>query len=58
MFYHCIEILITTRCTSRQSLTEPFERHPHETVKHTQTICRQIANELFECVSSFCGIGF
>ena len=26
-------------------------------VKHTQTIRRQIANELFECVWSFCGIG-
>ena len=26
-------------------------------VKHTQTISRQIANELFECVWPFCGIG-
>ena len=25
-------------------------------VKHTQTICRQIANELFECVWLFCEI--
>ena len=26
-------------------------------VKHTQTIRRQIGNELFECVSPFCEIG-
>ena len=26
-------------------------------VKHTQTICRQIADELFECVRPFCEIG-
>ena len=26
-------------------------------VKHTQTICRRIADELFECVWPFCGIG-
>ena len=25
-------------------------RQPHKMVKHTQTICRQIADELFECV--------
>ena len=26
-------------------------------VKHTQPIRRQIADELFECVWSFCGVG-
>ena len=26
-------------------------------VKHTQTIRRQFADELFECVWPFCGIG-
>ena len=26
-------------------------------VKHTQTIRRQIAEELFECVWPFCGVG-
>ena len=26
-------------------------------VKHTQTIRRQFAEELFECVRPFCGIG-
>ena len=26
-------------------------------VKHTQTICRQFADELFECVWPFCEIG-
>ena len=28
-----------------------------QNVKHTQTICRQFADELFECVWPFCGIG-
>ena len=26
-------------------------------VEHTQTICQQITDELFECVWPFCGIG-
>ena len=29
----------------------------HKMVKPTQTICQQIADELFECVWTFCGIG-
>ena len=29
----------------------------HKMVKHTQTICRQITDELLECVWSFCGVG-
>ena len=29
----------------------------HKMVKHTQTIRRQIADELFECVWLFCEIG-
>ena len=29
---------------------EPFKRHFHKMVKHTQTIRRQIADDLFECV--------
>ena len=29
----------------------------HKMVKHTQPIRRQFADELFECVSQFCGIG-
>ena len=36
--------------------TEPFKRQFHKIVKHTQTIRRQIADELFECVRPFCGI--
>ena len=28
----------------------PFKRQPHKMVKDTQTIRRQIADELFECV--------
>ena len=34
----------------------PFKRQPH-LVKHTQTIRRQIADELFECVLPFCVVG-
>ena len=32
------------------------KRQSHEMVKHTQTICRQIADELFECIWSFWGL--
>ena len=35
----------------------PLKYQPHKMVKHTQTIRRQIANELFECVWLFCGVG-
>ena len=34
-----------------------FKRQPHLTVKHTQTIRRQITDELFEYVWPFCGVG-
>ena len=34
-----------------------FKRQFYKMVKHTQTIRRQIADELFECVWPFCGIG-
>ena len=33
-----------------------FDKY-HKMVKHTQTIRRQFADELFECVWPFCGIG-
>ena len=36
---------------------QPFKRQFHKMVKHTLKIRRQIAYKLFECVSSFCGIG-
>ena len=35
----------------------PFKGQPHKMVKHTQTIRRQFAEELFECVWPFCEIG-
>ena len=35
----------------------PFKRQSQKMVKHTQTIRRQIADELFERVWPFCGIG-
>ena len=34
-----------------------FKRQPHKVVKHTQTIRRQIADELFEYVWPFLGVG-
>ena len=34
-----------------------FKRQSHKIVKHTETIRRQIADELFECVWPFCWIG-
>ena len=36
---------------------QPFKRKPHKMVKHIQTIRRQIADELFECVWPFLGVG-
>ena len=35
----------------------PFKRQSHKMVKHTQTVRRQIADELFECIWPFYGIG-
>ena len=32
-------------------------RQPHEMVRHTQTICLQIAGELFDWVLPFWGVG-
>ena len=29
---------------------QPFKRQNHKIVKHTQTICREITDKLFECV--------
>ena len=37
--------------------TQRIKRQPHKIVKHTLTIHRQIADELFECVGPFCGVG-
>ena len=34
----------------------PFKHQPLKMVKHTQTIRRQYADELFECVWPFCGV--
>ena len=35
----------------------PFKRQSRKMVKHTQTIRRQFADELFECVRPFYEIG-
>ena len=34
----------------QQTCIYPFKRQPYKMVKHTQTIRRQAADELFECV--------
>ena len=34
-----------------------FKRQFHKMVKHAQIIRQQIADEMFECVWQFCGIG-
>ena len=36
---------------------ERFKHQSHKMVKHTQTIRRQFADELFVCVWPFCEIG-
>ena len=36
---------------------ESFKRQINKVAKHTQTIRRQVADELFECVWPFCMIG-
>ena len=37
-------------------MTQPFVCQPYKTVKHTQTIRRQKADELFVCVWPFFGL--
>ena len=51
--------LIRNHCTNVYAdwSTLPFKRQFHKMVKHTQTIRRQIADELFECVWQYYGIG-
>ena len=39
------------------SLYSTFKPQPQKMVKQTQTIRRQIADELFECVWPFCRVG-
>ena len=34
-----------------------FQAPTPQKVKHTQTICRQLGHELFECVWPFSGVG-
>ena len=34
-----------------------FKRQINKLAKHTQTIRRQFADELFECVRPFCAVG-
>ena len=46
------ELLVTTHFQ-----LHPFKRQSHKMGKHTQIIRRQIADELFDCVRTFCEIG-
>ena len=46
------ELLVTTHFQ-----LYPFKRQSHKMAKHTQIIRRQIADELFDCVRTFCEIG-
>ena len=49
-----------TCSTSQQNkltINFTFKHQPHKMVKHTQTIRRETADELFECVWSCCGVG-
>ena len=52
-----IPIIGLSLVTSSINRIWPFKRQFHKMVKHTETIRRQIAEELFECVWPFCGIG-
>ena len=53
---------VTELSFSRNSLNVEYlpltlEHQPHKMIKHTQTIRRQFADELFECIWSFCDVG-
>ena len=50
------EIKVATVVKARENAL-PFKHQFHKMVKHTETIRRQFADELFECVWPFCGIG-
>ena len=39
---------------NNDSASYPFKRQSHKMAKHTQTIRRKIADELFECVWPLC----
>ena len=41
----------------KMEILSAFKRQINKMAKHTQTICRHFADELFECVWPFCGIG-
>ena len=54
-----MRLLMKRKCFLSSSLL-PFKHQPLKMVKHTKTIRRQQptnADELFECVWPFCGVG-
>ena len=56
--FHQALIKDNQKIFSSQDLNlQPFKRQPHKMVKHTQTIPWLAADELFECVWPFCGVG-
>ena len=46
----CYSKKYTIERTVSTPVFNPFKRQPHKMVKHSQTIRRQIADELFECL--------
>ena len=61
MTYVCYIYTIYVKLTKMKKQTLildwPFKRQINKVAKDTQTIHRQFADELFECVWPFCGIG-
>ena len=55
-FFSVITLNIAFCFLFRQTI-KTFKRQFHKMVKRTQTIRRQFADELFDCVWPFCGIG-
>ena len=41
----------------KRYILNAFKQYIHKMVKHTQAIRQLTANELFECVWPFCGVG-
>ena len=53
----CGQITLLHAWISIYFITYPFKRRPHKMVKHTQTICREFADEFFECDWPFYTVG-
>ena len=56
-FYDFPKILYWIKLKFTLQSNISFKRQPYKIVKHTQTIRRQIADELLECAWTFSGVG-